>query len=434
MLNRVIHRAGERVCDTFRTINIKVAEPIKRETEIKGCGFVEYKGRLFESDEVLYDVHKSSQDCDSLIDIVRIKIVDQKRITETIDGCDSIFFNGNWYKEDTILTETHRSEDADDCDSIVEIHLNVVKPVQESRAEKGCDSLLYNGKTYFSDTTLVEHYPSSKGCDSVVYVNVEIGHSGVYSERLASCGRVKFDGEYFYSDTSFVRVYSNMDGCDSVVNVDIDVWEISNTEIFVDSMNQVTYDEKVYFRSTVLRDTLTNSMGCDSFVTIFINVEKSLDVPLIVNKHDYVLFCNNNIFEEKFVAYQWLKNGVPVAGATKEYYTEEVLLNGCFQVYVTTEAGKEFASETICFEEGREFKLYPNPVAVGENIVVDYEFTEEEMFNLLVEVFNSKGVCVYRGEPSSYPIVIAGRTEPGYYYILITTGKGDNLGERFIVK
>lgn len=435
VLNRAIpFIGGEWGCDTFRTINIKVAEPIKRETEIKGCGFVEYKGRLFESDEVLYDVHKSSQDCDSLIDIVRIKIVDQKRNIETFDGCDSVSYKGNWYKEDTILTETRRSEDEDNCDSIVEIHLNVVKPVQESRVKKGCDSLLYNGKTYFSDTTLVEHYTSSKGCDSVVYVNVKIGHSGEYYEKLASCGRVKFDGEYFYSDTSFVRVYANMEGCDSIVNVDIDVWEISNTEIFVDSMNQVTYDEKVYFRSTVLRDTLTNSMGCDSFVTIFINVEKSLDVPLIVNKHDYVLFCNNNIFEEKFVAYQWLKNGVPVAGATKEYYTEEVLLKGCFQVYVTTEAGKEFASETICFEEGREFKLYPNPVAVGENIVVDYEFTEEEMFNLLVEVFNSKGVCVYRGEPSSYPIVIAGRTEPGYYYILITTGKGDNLGERFIVK
>lgn len=432
VLNRVIHRAEERGCDTFRTINIKVANPIEKDTVITGCGFVEYEGRLFETDEELYEVIESSQGCDSLVHIVRIKILNQKTSTDTIEGCDSVFFKDNYYKENTILTETHKS--ADGCDSIVEIHLNVVKPVQVSRVEKGCDSLLYNGKTYFSDTTLVEHYTSSKGCDSVVYVNVEIGHSGVYSERLASCGRVKFDGEYFYSDTSFVRVYANMEGCDSIVNVDIDVWEISNTEIFVDSMNQVTYDEKVYFRSTVLRDTLTNSMGCDSFVTIFINVEKSLDVPLIVNKHDYVLFCNNNIFEEKFVAYQWLKNGVPVAGATKEYYTEEVLLKGCFQVYVTTEAGKEFASETICFEEGREFKLYPNPVAVGENIVVDYEFTEEEMFNLLVEVFNSKGVCVYRGEPSSYPIVIAGRTEPGYYYILITTGKGDNLGERFIVK
>lgn len=433
VLNRAIpFIGGEWGCDTFRTINIKVANPIVKDTVITGCGFVEYEGRLFETDEELYEVIESSQGCDSLVHIVRIKIVNQKTSTYTIEGCDSVFFNDNYYKENTILTETHKS--ADGCDSIVEIHLNVIKPIQESRVEKGCDSLLYKGKTYFSDTTLVEHYTSSKRCDSVVYVNVKIGHSGEYYEKLASCGRVKFDDEYFYSDTSFVRVYSNMDGCDSVVNVDIDVWEVSNTEIFVDSMNQVTYDEKVYFRSTVLRDTLTNSMGCDSFVTIFINVEKSLDVPLIVNKHDYVLFCNNNIFEEKFVAYQWLKNGVPVAGATKEYYTEEVLLKGCFQVYVTTEAGKEFASETICFEEGRKFKLYPNPVAVGENIVVDYEFTEEEMFNLLVEVFNSKGVCVYRGEPSSYPIVIAGRTEPGYYYILITTGKGDNLGERFIVK
>lgn len=433
VLNRAIpFIGGEWGCDTFRTINIKVANPIEKDTVITGCGFVEYEGRLFETDEELYEVIESSQGCDSLVHIVRIKIVNQKTSTDTIEGCDSVFFKGNYYKENTILTETLKS--ADGCDSIVEIHLNVIKPIQESRVEKGCDSLLYNGETYFSDTTLVEHYTSSKGCDSVVYVDVKIGHSGEYYEKLASCGRVKFDDEYFYSDTSFVRVYSNMDGCDSVVNVDVDVWEISNTEIFVDSMNQVTYDEKVYFRSTVLRDTLTNSMGCDSFVTIFINVEKSLDVPLIVNKHDYVLFCNNNIFEEKFVAYQWLKNGVPVAGATKEYYTEEVLLNGCFQVYVTTEAGKEFASETICFEEGRKFKLYPNPVAVGENIVVDYEFTEEEMFNLLVEVFNSKGVCVYRGEPSSYPIVIAGRTEPGYYYILITTGKGDNLGERFIVK
>lgn len=433
VLNRAIpFIGGEWGCDTFRTINIKVANPIEKDTVITGCGFVEYEGRLFETDEELYEVIESSQGCDSLVHIVRIKIVNQKTSTDTIEGCDSVSFKGNYYKENTILTETYES--ADGCDSIVEIHLNVIKPIQESRVEKGCDSLLYNGETYFSDTTLVEHYTSSKGCDSVVYVDVKIGHSGEYYEKLASCGRVKFDDEYFYSDTSFVRVYSNMDGCDSVVNVDIDVWEISNTEIFVDSMNQVTYDEKVYFRSTVLRDTLTNSMGCDSFVTIFINVEKSLDVPLIVNKHDYVLFCNNNIFEEKFVAYQWLKNGVPVAGATKEYYTEEVLLNGCFQVYVTTEAGKEFASETICFEEGRKFKLYPNPVAVGENIVVDYEFTEEEMFNLLVEVFNSKGICVYRGEPSSYPIVIAGRTEPGYYYILITTGKGDNLGERFIVK
>lgn len=431
ILNRVYPPADKR-CDTFRTIKIKVADPIRVDTLIVGCGFVDYDGRLFESDDELTKVYKSFLGCDSLIRTITIKIVNEKEGSEIIENCDSVYYKGQYFKENTILEEVHESVEG--CDSVVKIHLNVIKPIEESRVVSGCDSLSYNGKVYFNDTTLVEHYLSVKGCDSIVNVNIKIGYSEEHFVKLASCGRVRFDDEYFYADTSFARVYANESGCDSVVNVDIDVWDVSFTEIVVDSMTQVTYGGKVYYRSTVLRDTLTNNLGCDSFVTVFINVEKSLGVPLIVNKHDYVLFCNNNIFDEKFVAYQWYKDGVPVAGATKDYYTEEVLLNGCFQVYVTTNEGKEYASETICFEKGRELNLYPNPVAVGENVVVDYEFTEEQKFNLLIEVFNSKGICVYRGEPSSYPIEIPGRAEPGYYYMLITTGKGDSLGERFIVK
>ena len=81
-----------------------------------------------------------------------------------------------------------------------------------------------------------------------------------------------------------------------------------------------------------------------------------------------------------------------------------------------------------------ELVLTPNPVQVGEELLINATFSAEELDGMVVEVFNSVGQCVYTSQPVVAPIAITGLPQAGVYMVNITTASGNRYQGKVIVK
>ena len=423
-------------CDSMIYHFIDVTKTIYDTTVVPGCEEAIYDGMTFTEDATLthmeFDKEHPLQNCPIRETTVFIKIGNYKEHTTKMDNCESYTFRGQEYTNDTLLVDSFISVTG--CDSLEKYKITIHKSGVGYQSVNGCEVAYYKSKPYRNDTIITEHTETLWGCDSTTYTTVHVGRPDDVYTSEENCDSVLFEGKYYKNDTTIDRQYSNMGGCDSIVHHNLIVYHPTYFTTTIDSAYQVTYNGRRYARSTVLHDTLINVNGCDSFVTIAIVIENSLDYPIIVNKYGYMLLCNNNIGQDKYKSYQWYKNGSIVHGATKAYYEEDGPLNGCYQVYVNTTDGQEYFSESLCIEQEKEMQVYPNPIAQGQTLSIDYEFTDKQKNGLYLDIYNTAGILVYNTYPREFPIEIPVTFGKGYYFVLITTGEDKIMGTKFIVK
>lgn len=454
----VIRYKSGPVCDSIiNNIHIAVANPIYDTVMKSTCGdTIMHNGKVYYASDGDYKetiTYRSVAGCDSLIRLLDFRFVEtiENRVT-TRYGCDSVVcdLNGKTYYEDhTISYQTGETEQGCPIFSIQDVV--VLHPTTTKLEVSGCEFAEYDDILYYNDTTLKFELKSKLcDCDSFVTIDIKvlprIESPTIY---LSDCDSVMFEDPEIGTVTikedvddyqCFYKKVHNIKGkeyiCDSIVHYNIHVKKPTYSSVTYTGESTVTYDGVTYRRSQTIRDTLINAEGCDSFVEIKIVVEKDLGYPVIVDKFGYTLFCNNNIGKVKFATYQWYKNGTAIEGATKEYYEEAKgqKLNGCYQVEVTSENGREYASEIYCVDKDRELKVYPNPVEPFKELTIDYPFTDSEKKNLMVELYDANGILLRSFIPSSYPILMEAPATSGYYFILILESNERMLDARFIVR
>lgn len=114
--------------------------------------------------------------------------------------------------------------------------------------------------------------------------------------------------------------------------------------------------------------------GCDSILHIYTldTVHCERLYPIIVNKYNWQLLCDNTVLHRLFpeqmpLAFQWYKDEAPVLGATEDDYAEQNELHGVFQLRVTLSGDQ----------------------IIWSNILELLEETEETPLN--VHIYNSRG-------------------------------------------
>ena len=115
-------------------------------------------------------------------------------------------------------------------------------------------------------------------------------------------------------------------------------------------------------------------------------------------------------------------------------YTDEVTIEreNCSSVIaLSLEVGEPVAIENISLAD---LTLYPNPVAVGETIYIDGEFTSEELNGMQVEIYSMLGQSVTQFEPYEQPILVEGLSERGLYIVRVIAGNGTIYQGKIIVK
>jgi hypothetical protein len=118
----------------------------------------------------------------------------------------------------------------------------------------------------------------------------------------------------------------------------------------------------------------------------------------IITKFKKIVLFNN--FSNRFTGYQWYKNGVEIAGATKQFYTDPNGLIGSYSLKLTTTAGTTVYSCTKVLNippSKVAVNTFPNPVRQNESCAVELSgITDDELKDTNLSVYNMQGICVYQ--------------------------------------
>ena len=109
-----------------------------------------------------------------------------------------------------------------------------------------------------------------------------------------------------------------------------------------------------------------------------------------------VMFDNSS---NRFTGYQWYKNNLEIAGATKQFYVDPSGLVGSYSLKLTTTDGTTLYScpKVLNIPSGKaKVNAYPNPVKENESCTVQITgLTDDELTDTKLSVYNIQGICVY---------------------------------------
>jgi hypothetical protein len=116
--------------------------------------------------------------------------------------------------------------------------------------------------------------------------------------------------------------------------------------------------------------------------------------------NNLIIFDNTS---NRFNAYQWYKNGLPIQGATKQFYYDSEGLSGTYSVAVTTTTGEKLKTCDKIIVRTTPTKpkisIYPNPVKRNQSTIVSFSGIEKEKIeSSRLVVYKISGEKVYTNE------------------------------------
>ena len=171
--------------------------------------------------------------------------------------------------------------------------------------------------------------------------------------------------------------------------------------------------------------SVKNELGIENKLNTFpFSINVSADY--IVSKFDDVVLCNN--FSNRFVHYQWYKDGVKLEGATKQFYYDAAGLNGVYHLQVTTVDNELVFSCSKSFEKMllKKVSAYPNPMKLHQPFTVKLEGVKpEELIGSLLSLYTLQGLKVYETRDLTEINVLNLDLSQGLYLGKVTTATGE---------
>ena len=159
--------------------------------------------------------------------------------------------------------------------------------------------------------------------------------------------------------------------------------------------------------------------GCyESEVVVLHFYVEFLEVT-IHKKWDDVLICDNS--SNKFVAYQWYKDELPIVGETKQFYSEAGGLNGRYYVMAQVSAGGWIQSNVIACGGASLLNVSPKVFKRSEACVVSVDAPG----NVCLDVFDASGRLVKRVDMPGRTVKL--QLEKSGLYVIKAMGLKENL-------
>lgn len=192
---------------------------------------------------------------------------------------DSLVVGNNVYKESGIYTDSLNNIAG--CDSIIQS--NVIffdKPLDNEFSFRICEgqSILVNGKTYFSPGEFRDTLQTNYGCDSILIIRLEVLPTFTQNfYTICSGDSIIFGNQIIKQQGVYSKIFISSLGCDSTSTIIVSlinvVREFENVRLCEGNTYSVGFS--TYSVPGIYLDTLTSSRGCDSIIqtTIFVTPE-----------------------------------------------------------------------------------------------------------------------------------------------------------------
>ena len=158
-------------------------------------------------------------------------IIYHKSYGDTIaTGCYSFTWHDSTYTEtpSELPTYTMSGANVHGCDSIVRLHLTVIKPENHYDTVKKCDGLPYtwprNNETYASTGDYgFAHLDLETGCTHYDSLHLTIGRSDELTIDTFACRSYRWGDSLLIESGIYTKTFTNASGCDSIVHLDLTI-------------------------------------------------------------------------------------------------------------------------------------------------------------------------------------------------------------------
>jgi len=179
---------------------------------------------------------------------------------------------------------------------------------------------------------------------------------------------------------------------------------------------------------------MRNELGIETILYSFqftINVSSDFIIP----KFDDVVLCDNS--SNKFIAYQWYKNGIIIDGATKQFYNDLDGLIGSYSLKLTTTDGQTLytCAKDLNIPLKLKLSVYPSPLKVNQPCTVKMTgMTNTELVGAELSVYTMQGNLIYHSVKVERLNSVYLPSVDGMYLGNITTSKGQVFPFKIIVE
>ncbi|MGX5816903.1 MBG domain-containing protein [Chitinophaga lutea] len=171
-------------------------------------------------------------------------------------------------------------------------------------------------------------------------------------------------------------------------------YSVSNNAVATLSGNTLTPGQGGYTTVTASQAGDVNYLPAPSVTQ---NIQVQLAGLVRQQWSDVLAFDNSS---SQYTQWQWYKNGSAVAGATKQYYHENVPLNGTYYVIATETGGLQAQSCPITLTGSgtvaQGIRISQNPVARGANVTVTCSYPDTDLVNATLQLTDLSGRVVHQ--------------------------------------
>jgi Ig-like domain CHU_C associated len=208
---------------------------------------------------------------------------------------------------------------------------------------------------------------------------------------------------------------------------------------YADSVNTVSIGTGSSLKIAVAKTTtyLVRAEGTCNNTTAAAVVVQRANLVHHVRQHwsDVLLFDNSG---KNYLAWQWYRNGSPVAGATLQQYSENTALVGSYYVVATDINGVQSISCPLTITAGSftglRISLFPNPADNSRNVTVSASFTASELQGANLIISDVFGRVVKQLNQVSPVSTVQAPAATGMYIVTLTLQNGMKYSANLLTK
>ncbi len=274
-------------CDSVVTLNLFVLNPTLQTKDTFVCKNVTWNGNLYSKDTIIKDTSKGFLGCDSIYTNTSIHIFNHKLDTISIASCDTVVYKSiNYFSNQTIF-DTLKKSVSPFCDSIirnVQIQVNKRDTQKINACIENSNSYNFYGNSLTTSGTYFKKFTNIKNCDSIIQLSLNVITPTIQRDTIKGCASVVFNSINYTRDTTLFDTINNALGCDSLYRSHfIQIFKpVLNINPAITGCDTVVYKTKTYTQNQTIQDTIRKTIApfCDSIL---------LSIPIVIHKRDTVL-------------------------------------------------------------------------------------------------------------------------------------------------
>ena len=223
-------------CDSFITLHLQVNQISSSTIHQTICSNQTYNfnGHSLNSSGTYFDTLQNHLGCDSFITLhLQVNQISAATISQNICSGSFYNFNGKHLSVANIYKDTLQNYLG--CDSFVTLHLSVLPPITASTTQAICKNETYhfNGRNLTQAGTYKDTLQNANGCDSIItlYLNVLQNQNFSLSQNLCVGSAFSFHGKNYTSAGTFADTIFSNTTCDSIFTIIINNLQSVDTAV-----------------------------------------------------------------------------------------------------------------------------------------------------------------------------------------------------------